>query len=117
MTAVCAIDLNHLNKYVLGDDTLRDEVLEIFVEQLNTLLGALDPSEDDFVWKNTAHTLKGAARGVGAWDVGDLCQEAETLIGEVNRKAEAREALLRALRWKAMEAIYAVEALAGKTRS
>ena len=97
MTAANAIDFNHLDKYVLGDEGLRDEVLGIFIEQLDRLLESLDPGKDDFAWKNTAHTLKGAARGVGAWDVGDLCQEAELLIGEIKNKHRARETLVAAL--------------------
>lgn len=107
MPASNPIDFNHLDKYVMGDDALRDEVLEIFIGQLDCYMRALDPSRDDLSWKNTAHTLKGAARGVGAWDVGELCQEAETLVGEINNKLKAREALVAALRLKAAAAVLA----------
>lgn len=103
-----AIDFDHLNKYVLGDDALRDEVLTIFIGQLGAHLRDLDPLRDDFSWKNTAHTLKGAARGVGAWDVGDLCQEAETLIGDIKNKQKARELVIAALQLKAIAATEAV---------
>lgn len=101
MPASNAIDFAHLDKYVMGDDVLRDEVLEIFIAQLDMHVRNLDPSRDDMSWKNTAHTLKGAARGVGAWEVGELCQAAEALIGDVNNKLKARETLLSALRLKA----------------
>ncbi|WDI31186.1 Hpt domain-containing protein [Hyphococcus flavus] len=113
MTAASAIDFNHLNKYVMGDDTLRDEVLSIFVEQLGMLLEKFDPAIDDYSWKNTAHTLKGAARGVGAWDVGDLCQEAETLTGDVGNKEKARKMLLEALKRKSKDVIEAAQNVVG----
>lgn len=110
MPASNAIDFDHLEKYVMGDAGLRGEVLEIFIAQLDVHMRDLDPLRDDLSWKNTAHTLKGAARGVGAWDVGDLCQEAETLIGDINNKLKAREALLAALRLKARVAADAARA-------
>ncbi len=105
MSVSSAIDFGHLDKYVMGDENLRDEVLDIFIEQLGVHLENLEPAKDDFAWKNTAHTLKGAARGVGAWDIGDLCQEAELLVGDCRRKHEAREVLIAALRSKADAAI------------
>ncbi|WP_425408667.1 Hpt domain-containing protein [Hyphococcus sp.] len=113
MSVSSAIDFKHLDKYVMGDDDLRDEVLEIFIDQLHLQLRNLDPSKDDISWKHTAHTLKGAARGVGAWDVGDLCQEAELLVGDINNKQKAREALLAALRDKAESAEHAARNITG----
>ena len=87
------IDWGHLEKYVVGDVALRDEILSIFVEQANKLMAEFDASQTDEGWKMTAHSLKGASRGVGAWDIGELCEEAETMIGGVPGKCESRSAL------------------------
>ena len=87
------LDLDHLDRYVAGDTVLRDEVLAIFEEQAATWLRTLDPKADDQAWRDAAHSLKGAARGVGAWDVGHACEQAEKMIGE-GRDEVARGAKL-----------------------
>ncbi len=60
------IDFQHLGRYTLGLKSLEAEVLTLFVEQLPVTLGFLgaDASPED--WKYGTHTLKGAARAVGA---------------------------------------------------
>jgi HPt (histidine-containing phosphotransfer) domain-containing protein len=83
------VDIQHLEKYVFGDRALLDEILTIFIEQASLLLGRFDASSDDESWRSTAHTLKGASRGVGAWAVGDLAEKAEELVG-ADRTAERR---------------------------
>jgi len=82
-----AIDIQHLERYVFGDRALLDEILTIYIEQAAMLLDRLDVLADDETWRSTAHTLKGASRGVGAWAVGDLAEAAEKMIGpEFHRK-------------------------------
>lgn len=93
-----AIDLNHLNQYVCGDDALLDEILCIFVEQAALWTERLDPGADDEAWRNAAHALKGASRGVGAWRIGDICEAAESLIGAIDAKANRRLECLAELR-------------------
>ncbi|WP_411818102.1 Hpt domain-containing protein [Hyphococcus sp. DH-69] len=92
------IDMEHLEKYVSGDVALRDEILGIFAEQIRSLLAQFDVDLEDENWKNTAHTLKGASRGVGSWEIGNLCEQAEALIGNVRAKHESRAAFLVTLR-------------------
>lgn len=87
------LDLDHLDRYVAGDVTLRDEVLAIFEDQAALWLRTLDPRADDQAWRDAAHSLKGASRGVGAWDVGHACEQAEKMVGEQRCEA-AREAKL-----------------------
>lgn len=79
-----AIDIGHLERYVFGDRALLDEILTIYIDQALMLLAQLDASADDETWHSTAHTLKGASRGVGAWAVGDLAESAEKLTGVDN---------------------------------
>lgn len=98
MLNVSLIDLDHLEKYVAGDDELRDEILTIFEKQVDKWLRLLDPHQADEEWIDAAHALKGASRGIGAWTVGDLCEKAETLVGPDHRDPAAREALLNTLR-------------------
>lgn len=100
-----AIDTAHLEKYVVGDAALRDEILCIFSDQAEFLDSQFEIGQTDEGWRNTAHALKGAARGVGAWTLGDLCEKAETLVGDVAGKRERRAALLVSLRHQLKRAL------------
>ncbi|MHA7873477.1 MAG: Hpt domain-containing protein [Hyphococcus sp.] len=105
MTAQSPIDLVHLEKYVFGDDALRDEILEIFDDQAAALSAQLSGAQNDEVWRNAAHALKGASRGIGAWALGDLCEQAEALTGPSSGKRERRAALLVAIKRQIMTII------------
>lgn len=89
-----SIDLDHLDQYVMGDSALLDEVLTIFTEQATHWLGALDPMLEDEKWRNAAHTLKGASRGIGSWAIADLCERAEALTGGAPEKMARRRAVI-----------------------
>lgn len=93
-----AIDLDHLNRYVFGDSELLEEILSIFDEQAAFWLDRLDPALPDESWRDAAHTLKGASRGIGSWGVAELCEHAETLVGGAPEKTAKRRALLQDLR-------------------
>lgn len=102
------IDLKHLNQYVFGDNALLDEILTIFIEQASMWIDRMDPSLDDKEWHLAAHTLKGASRGVGAWALGDLAEQAEKLVGA--GQGEARRSIARDMKVCADAAIaYALE--------
>lgn len=98
MTEAALIDLDHLEKYVAGDDALRDEILTIFEDQVENWIRLLNPHQTDEVWCEAAHALKGASRGIGAWQAGDLCEKAEALVGPDKRDPIMRAALLKELR-------------------
>lgn len=100
---MAAIDLDHLDKYVLGDRALLDEILTIFIDQAEMLVSRLDAPENNDSWREIAHTLKGASRGVGAWTLGDLAEHAEKLAAGVT-ESERRE-LLKEIRCAALLAI------------
>ena len=79
MQAPQPIDLDHLERYTLGDTALEVEILQLFVGQIPSILDRLSveaPSKD---WADAAHTLKGSARAVGAWAVAELAANAEQL--------------------------------------
>lgn len=115
MRATSLIDLDHLDRYVVGDDALRDEVLGIFEAQAEMWSAMLDPDAEDATWRDTAHALKGAARGVGAWQIGDICAEAETLTGWEPQLRERRCELLDRLRQTGQSTIDEIRALRDST--
>ncbi len=97
------IDLQHLDKYVLGDAALLDEILTIFIDQTSAWVDRIDPTQSDQDWRLATHTLKGASRGVGAWMLGDIAERAEELVGP--GQDALREAIRGELRTAADAAI------------
>ena len=74
------IDLVHLARQTLGDRALEREVLDLFVTQMRVLLDQLGTSSDQKRRMDLAHTLKGSARSVGAWQVAAQAETCETMI-------------------------------------
>lgn len=73
------LDRDHLSTMTGGDNDLAVEVIEIFRHQSDIwgrMLSAREPAE---TWADAAHTLKGAALGIGAIKLAKLCGQAETL--------------------------------------
>jgi HPt (histidine-containing phosphotransfer) domain-containing protein len=70
-----AVDFGYLEGFAAGDAEVVDEVLALFREQAAMWSTLLDPASDG--WRDAAHTIKGAARGVGAFALGDACERAE----------------------------------------
>jgi HPt (histidine-containing phosphotransfer) domain-containing protein len=70
-----ALDLAHLERMTLGERELEREVLNLFVQQSADLLARLEklPREG----ASLAHTLKGSARGIGAFAVADAADDLE----------------------------------------
>ena len=73
-----AVDFSHLENYAAGDLDLVDEVLGLFREQAALWAPLIDPAAPSEGWRDAVHTLKGAARGVGAFALADACEVAET---------------------------------------
>ncbi|MDE3117091.1 MAG: Hpt domain-containing protein, partial [Pseudomonadota bacterium] len=85
------VDLAHLSTYTGGDAALNAEVLQLFVDQAAMLMVQLRSAVqagDQKSWFATAHSLKGAARGIGAFAMADAAAEVETIPA-----ASAQEAL------------------------
>ncbi len=94
----CAVDLEHLARYTGGDPALDAEVLQLFLDQSATLMRQLHSvleARDQKNWREIVHGLKGAARGIGAFSLGDAAQAAEFLPLAENPAAAA--AALKAL--------------------
>src|SRR5579872_5542090 len=90
--AVNAIDLEHLARYTGGEKGLNGEILRLFDGQITSMvaeLNALLASRDSKRWREIAHTIKGAARGVGAFEMGEAAAKAEPVNPADNAEAKA----------------------------
>jgi HPt (histidine-containing phosphotransfer) domain-containing protein len=74
--ASTSIDHVHLERMTLGDRTLEREVLEIFVRQTAMTLERIAGAGAART-AAAAHTLKGSARGIGAWRVAEAAERLE----------------------------------------
>ena len=86
------VDLVHLARYTLGDRALEREVLALFRTQSLIYLQRLKEAGEDKAWQDAAHTIKGSARGIGAWRVARTAEAAEALDG-AEREREGGEVL------------------------
>jgi HPt (histidine-containing phosphotransfer) domain-containing protein len=95
MSPVSAIiDLEHLARYTGGDLTLNTEILKLFDAQVTGMVGELNAmlaARDTKGWHQITHTIKGAARGVGAFGLGDAAAAAEPV--DPANGDQAREAI------------------------
>jgi len=82
-----AIDLVHLSRTSMGDPSLEREVLRLFDRQ-SVLLIARMRSAAPAGMATLAHTLKGSARGIGAWRVARAAEALE-LAGSAGLDAVA----------------------------
>ena len=78
MTAVRKpVDYDHLRDQAAGNVDVMREVLGLFVTHCEQVLNELENASDAKTWKQWTHTLKGSARGIGAFAVADAAAEAE----------------------------------------
>ena len=90
--AANAIDLEHLARYTGGEKGLNGEILRLFDGQITSMVAELNgllASRDGKRWREIAHTIKGAARGVGAFEMGEAAAKAEPVNPADSAEAEA----------------------------
>ncbi|MCH8489310.1 MAG: Hpt domain-containing protein [Oceanicaulis sp.] len=100
------LDRTHLALYSGGDAALEAELFALLEGQIEacTTRMAQAASGETQAWRDAAHTLKGAARGVGAMQLGEACEAAETrpldagALQAVITAAEAARDAMRAAR-------------------
>jgi HPt (histidine-containing phosphotransfer) domain-containing protein len=96
MTNADVVDLAQLDLYTGGDRCINREILLIFDAQCRDMLAKLEQlagqEAGDKAWHDIVHTLKGAARGIGAFGLGNSAAEAEKAE---TGKGAAISALLR----------------------
>jgi hypothetical protein len=75
------VDLVHLDRYTGGDRGLNVEILSLFDGQCQEMVARLARMANDVPdakeWKLITHSLKGAARGIGAFALADAAAAAE----------------------------------------
>lgn len=70
-----SVDFDYLKTYMAGDMGIVDEVLSIFQHQAELWSPLLEASHEG--WRDAAHTIKGAAAGIGATHLAELAALAE----------------------------------------
>ena len=84
-------DRAHLDRYTGGDAALNAELTGLMCDQARRCLAEMAARPPAAAaWTAAAHTLKGAALGVGAFALADACARAETAAPEARpaRRAE-----------------------------
>jgi hypothetical protein len=82
------IDLDHLSRMTQGEPGLEREVLRLFDRQATMLTGRMRGAPPAVV-AASAHTLKGTARGIGAWQVARAAEAVELAAGNEAKLATA----------------------------
>lgn len=92
-----AVDFAQLEAYTLNDATVIEEVLRLFQQQAELWAPLLDVGHPG--WRDAAHTLKGAAAGIGANALSAAAEAAERGDEGVARRRleKVRDALDAAL--------------------
>ncbi len=97
------LDLDHLGRMTLGDTALEREVLAMFSEQSQRLISTIAALPADA--GPLAHTLKGSARGIGAFAVADAAARLEVAV----RTGEDRPQAFAELKSAVADACRAIE--------
>lgn len=82
------IDLVHLAKQTLGDRSLEQEVLRLFLTQMDIYMERVEKATSPDTRFAAVHTIKGSARNIGAWDVADVAAHLESaaedeIVGDI----------------------------------
>lgn len=85
------VDLDHLRAQTLGNVDLQREVLHLFARQVAECIARIRASETVAVRSEAAHTLVGAARGVGAFSLAHVAGEIELAKGPITGRLVALE--------------------------
>ncbi|PLW75458.1 Hpt domain-containing protein [Cohaesibacter celericrescens] len=81
------LDRDHLARQTMEDEDLQREVLQLFTDQMVLKLGQLDVGVVDR--KEYAHSIKGAAKGIGAWQVAHAAEALEAGKGDTQNLVQA----------------------------
>lgn len=73
------VDLVHLSRYTLGNRSLEHEVLSLFLAQSRLYVERLRAAGEGKDWTDAAHTIKGSAKSIGAWELARCAETAENM--------------------------------------
>jgi HPt (histidine-containing phosphotransfer) domain-containing protein len=99
------IDMAHLGRMTLGDNKLGHEVLAMFAAQAADLTRRLTDMPVDAA--ALAHTLKGSASAIGAFQVADAAADIEEAV----RQEQGADDAIKALQTAVAEARSAIDAI------
>ena len=85
------VDLVHLSRYTLGNRSLEREVLSLFLTQSQLYVQRLKEAREDKQWHDAAHTIKGSAKSIGAWQLARCAEKAESMDGCRDDPVRSRE--------------------------
>ena len=90
------VDYDHLRIQAAEDLGVMREVLALFVTHGEQVIGELERASDQKIWKQWTHTLKGSARGVGAFAVAEAAADAERHLLDKSKLAPLKVAFAEA---------------------
>ncbi|MFM8820026.1 MAG: Hpt domain-containing protein [Phenylobacterium sp.] len=90
--AASRIDFGALDRLAAGDQSLMQEILEIFLEESTGWAEGL-AGDAGVAPAEVIHTLKSSSRAVGALDLGDFCESWE--LGEIEDTGPVLDELIR----------------------
>jgi HPt (histidine-containing phosphotransfer) domain-containing protein len=91
------VDLDHLARQTLGDAALEREVLGLFLSQGEIFIARLRSARTAESWRLAAHTIKGSARNIGAWQLAETARAAEELTPADRRSKVMADQVAEAL--------------------
>jgi HPt (histidine-containing phosphotransfer) domain-containing protein len=71
------VDLAHLSRQTMGNRALEIEILQLFEAQSRQLMHLVLVGRTAEERRRAAHTMRGSARGIGAWRVARLAEAVE----------------------------------------
>lgn len=96
MAVAKPVDYSHLETQAAGDLGVMREVLSLFVTHSEQVIEELERTDDARTWKQWAHTLKGSARGVGAFAMAEAAAAAEQHLMDKSKLEPLRLAFAEA---------------------
>lgn len=109
------VDLVHLARCTLGNESQEREILALFRNQTKHCLKRLKQAPHEKAWKTMAHTIKDSASDIGAWRLARTAANAEALQG--NTLAVRRKAAVAALQRDVDEANAFIQGLLADRQS
>jgi HPt (histidine-containing phosphotransfer) domain-containing protein len=86
-SATVDLDEAYLDRQTGGDQALAHEVLALFRDQARRQYDVIVGDSDARMRRDAAHTLKGAARAIGAWRVAAVVQAIEVAFADADAVA------------------------------
>jgi len=84
------VDLVHLSRQTLGNRELEREILRLFHKQSGIYLERMRHAKSAAEWREAVHTIKGSARGIGAWGVVSIAEKVEKVAAARLKKQKTR---------------------------